>query len=181
MEHLVKSLIFSGYISPNLGLTNEVFENKETTVMGELYMSIKGKRIRKNMLERVPPHEIWGMMAEAHTKPEMGFTLVTKRATTNTFTAIWDEEEEDDEGEDSYEAHLDNDANQAWLESKEEAKTENAARATAAELSKKMKNQTQPKDQESEKRTSDPMEDDTVSNGAKRKAGEVENEENDTE
>ena len=180
IEHLVKALIFNGYMSPNLGLSNRVFETRDSTAMGELYMIIKGKRVRKNMLERVPLWELWEVIAERGAKPEVGFTLVSKRASVNTFTAVWDEEEEEQEEDDEYDRHLDEDAERAWNESQDEGKVEQTAKRTALELDG-MDGRSKSGGQETTQRVHSAMDDDNTSIGSKRKAVDVETGEKGTE
>ena len=178
IEHLVKAMIFTGYMSPNLGLSNRVFETRDSTAMGELHLTIKGKRIRKNMLERVPLWELWEMIAEKGAKPEVGFTLVSKRESVNTFTAVWDEE---DEGyEDDYDNQLEADADRAWQESQDEEKVDQTAKVTASELAT-LDGQSKQGDQGRTQREASAMDDTTTSSGSKRKADEVEPSEKGTE
>jgi len=140
---------------------------------------IKGKRIRKNMLERVPLWELWEMIAEKGAKPEVGFTLVSKRESVNTFTAVWDEEE--DEGyEDDYDNQLEADADRAWQESQDEEKVDQTAKVTASELAT-LDGQSKQGDQGRTQREASAMDDTTTSSGSKRKANEVEPSEKGTE
>jgi len=114
VQHLVHYMIYAGKLSPNLGFGNALFKDEKDWFLGEVYMNVKGKHMRRNELLRNPLFDYWPQISAPDAKPAIGFIRIHERKDILSFMATWDEEEE----------ALDAEADEAWKEEQADAARE---------------------------------------------------------